>query len=176
MFPLGHLGLGLKTAEPFAKGLPRKTLLLGTLLPDLIDKPLYHVLSLATGRQGAALGIVAGTRSFGHTFLFTAALGILARTRRSTMLAALALGAATHLLLDVVTDAFTVPSFLRGGAADSFRILAWPLLGLQFPFTVRGLIDHLGHVFNPFIMTAEIVGALILYREWRKARRGTASA
>jgi hypothetical protein len=171
MFPLGHLGIGLKTAQPFKRGLPLKPLLLGTLLPDLIDKPLYHGLALATGRQGAELGIVAGTRSFGHTLLFTAALWALARARRSKALAALALGASTHLLLDLVTDAFIVPAFFKGGAADTSRILAWPLLGWQFPFTTRGLFDHLGHVFNPFILSAEILGALILLWECRQARR-----
>ncbi|MDE2510595.1 MAG: metal-dependent hydrolase, partial [Elusimicrobia bacterium] len=131
MFPLGHLGLGLQTAKPFRRDRPLKPLLLGTLLPDLIDKPLYYGLSLATGHSGADLGLIAGTRSFGHTVLFTAALAALARARRSKTLAALALGSATHLLLDLITDmsesGFDGPRLM----SQSVKTLVWPLMGVQ---------------------------------------------
>src|ERR1700733_5728748 len=100
MIFFGHLGIGLKTAQPFRRDLPLKPLLLGTLLPDLIDKTLYYGLSFATGRRGAELRLISGTRTFGHTILFTLALGAIAARRRSKTLAALALGSATHLFLD----------------------------------------------------------------------------
>jgi hypothetical protein len=165
MFPLGHLGIGLETARPFRRALPLKPLLLGTLVPDMLDKPLYYGLALATGRHGRELGIVAGTRNFGHTVLLTAGLAGLASMRRSKVLAALALGSATHLLLDLVSD------FLENGARDTFKALLWPLLGWQFPFYAKfGLHDHFLRIQEPVIFTSEIIGALLLIREWRRVR------
>ncbi len=163
MFPLGHLGIGLQTAKPFDRGLPRAPLLLGTLLPDLIDKPLYYGLSWYTGRHGAALGLISGTRTFGHTILFTLAIAAAARLRRSRALAALALGCATHLALDMLTDlVIRAPGF-------SARAFFWPLLGARFPiYTYRGWHDHLLHVREPFLLASEIVGATILLVEWRR--------
>ena len=166
MFVLGHMGIGLKTARPFRRDLPLKPLLLGTLLPDLIDKPLYYGLSFSTGRHGAALGLISGTRTFGHTILLTASLGALAAARRSKVLAALTLGAATHLLLDAVSDVCTHRTDF------SLRVLVWPLLGWRFPaYAHVGLGEHLGHVMEPFFLFAELLGAAILLIEWRRARR-----
>jgi len=166
MFILGHMGFGLKLSEPVRRDLPVRPLLLGALLPDLIDKPLYYALEAATGRRGAAIGIVAGTRSFGHTLLFLLALAALARARRSRPLAALALGVATHLVLDTLSDAFT----RRWGF--SFKALFWPVLGWRFPiYPYYGWRDHVAHVREPFLLAAEIAGAAILAWEWRKARR-----
>jgi membrane-bound metal-dependent hydrolase YbcI (DUF457 family) len=166
MFVFGHLGIGLKTAQPFRRGLPLKPLLIGTILPDLIDKPLYYGLSWATGRHGYELGLISGTRTFGHTILFTATLAVVAAARRSRVFAALALGAATHLILDVVTDVFT------RRADFSLRVLFWPLLGWQFPgYAYSGLREHLSQYHEPFILYAELIGAAILFIEWRRARR-----
>ena len=166
MFLLGHLGIGLKTAQPLRRDLPLKPLLLGTLLPDLIDKPMYYGLAWATGRRGFDLGLISGTRTFGHTLLFTATLAALASARRSKILAALALGSATHLLLDVVSDVFTRKTDY------SLRILAWPLLGWRFPgYLYEGLGEHLGHFRQPFFLYAELIGAILLISEWRAARR-----
>ena len=166
MLVLGHLGIGLQVARPFRRDLPLKPLMIGTLLPDLIDKPLYYGLSLATGRHGADIGLISGTRTFGHTILFTASLGALAAARRSKVLAALALGSATHLFLDVVTDVFT------RRADFSLGVLAWPLLGWQFPgYAYSGLREHLSQYHEPFLLYAEIIGGILLFVEWRRARR-----
>ena len=164
MFVLGHLGIGLQVARPFRRGLPLKALLLGTLLPDLIDKSLYYGLSAATGRRGFDLGLISGTRTFGHTILFTASLAAVAAARRSKVLAALALGCATHLVLDVVSDVFTRTTDY------SLNVLAWPLLGWRFPgYMYAGLSEHLARVHQPFFLYAEIIGALLLVLEWRRA-------
>src|SRR4051812_43545813 len=104
MFVFGHLGIGSKLATPWAQGLPRRWLLVGTLLPDLIDKPLYYGLSFATGKSGTDLGLISGTRTFGHTALFLVLLALGSIIRRSRILAALALGTATHLLIDNFGD------------------------------------------------------------------------
>jgi hypothetical protein len=166
VFPLGHLGFGLQTAKPFRRDLPLQPLLIGTLLPDLIDKPLYYGLSFATGRHGPDLGIVAGTRSFGHTVLFTTALALAGAARRSKVLTALALGAATHLVLDLIGD------FFESGVQRSLKTLAWPLLGWQFPFYAKvGMHEHLLRIWEPFILCSEIVGGALLIWEWRRSRR-----
>jgi membrane-bound metal-dependent hydrolase YbcI (DUF457 family) len=166
MFVFGHLGIGLQVARPLRRDLPVKPLLFGTLLPDLIDKSLYYGLSFATGRRGYDLGLISGTRTFGHTILFTATLGIIAAARRSKGLAAVALGCATHLVLDVVTDIFTRRTDY------SMRVLAWPLLGWQFPgYAYSGLREHLGQYHEPFILYAEIIGAALLFVEWRRCQR-----
>jgi len=165
MFPLGHLGLGMQAAKPFRRGLPLAPILLGTLLPDALDKPLYYGLSLATGRHGPELGMIAGTRSFGHTLLFTAALGLAAAARRSKILAALALGCATHLLLDLTSDYF------EWGIQRSIKTLLWPLMGWQFPFYARvSMFDHFLRIREPVILVCEIAGVCLLAWEWRRAR------
>lgn len=166
MFVLGHLGIGLELARPWRRRLPVKPLLLGTLLPDLIDKPLYYGLSWATGRRGFDIGLISGTRTFGHTILFTAAIAAYAAERRSKAAAAVALGCATHLLLDALTDVVVRrPGF-------SLRVFAWPLLGWRFPgFMYSGLGEHLGEFREPFLLYAELIGALILFVNWYGSRR-----
>jgi hypothetical protein len=165
MFWLGHAGIGLEGAKLVDRDPPLKPLLLGTLLPDFIDKPLYYGLSWATGKRGAALGIVAGTRSFGHTVLLTGLLFALAASRKSRALKALALGMATHLLLDMFTD-------LSLRRADfSLRAFAWPLLGWQFPvYPFYGWRDHITSGKQPFMIVTETLGALLLLNAWRRAR------
>jgi membrane-bound metal-dependent hydrolase YbcI (DUF457 family) len=166
VFILGHLGFGLELAKPFKRDLPVRPLLLGALLPDLIDKPLYYALAAATGRRGAEIGLVSGTRTFGHTMLFLIGLALLARRRNSRALSAVALGVATHLFLDSLSDAFTRRWDF------SLQALLWPCLGWRFPaYPYYGWQDHVAHVKEPFLLCAEIAGAAILAWEWRKARR-----
>lgn len=166
MFILGHLGIGLQLAKPVRRKLPLKPLLVGTLLPDLIDKPLYYGLSWATGKRGVALGLISGTRTFGHTILFAASLAAYAAARRSKIAAAVAAGCVTHLILDALTDAVVRrPDF-------SFGVFAWPLLGWKFPgSTYGGLGQHLSEFRHPFFVYAELIGALLLLVEWRRGRR-----
>ena len=179
MFPLAHVGIGTLIARPFAgsgiarggeAGLPFRWIALGTLLPDLIDKPIYYGLSLATGKRGLDLGLVCGTRTFGHTALLLVAAAALAWAFRRKWLAAIALGAATHVLLDHVGDAVAgliggpgVP--FEGFSWDSRRVtgLLWPFLqgGFQvFPF--REASEHLLTFLQPHIVIGELLGAIIL--------------
>lgn len=166
MFVLGHLGIGLELARPWRKKLPVKPLLLGTLLPDLIDKPVYYGMAWATGRRGDAIGLISGTRTFGHTLLFTAALAAYAAARRSKAAAALALGCLTHLFLDNITDVFVRrPDF----SASAFL---WPFFGWKFPgFTYSTIGEHLGEFRQPFFLYAELIGALCLFANWYGSRR-----
>ncbi len=93
MFVLGHLGIGSWVAARRVRAEQLAWLLFGTLLADLVDKPLYYALVLATGRRGAELGLVTGTRTFGHTLLLVVALWLLLPRRIGTPVA---LGMITH--------------------------------------------------------------------------------
>src|SRR5207245_8990653 len=88
MFVLGHLGIGSWLAARRVRADSIAWLLFGAVLPDLIDKPLYYALSFATGRHGAALGLISSTRTFGHTLILAFALYALLPRRIGTALVA----------------------------------------------------------------------------------------
>jgi membrane-bound metal-dependent hydrolase YbcI (DUF457 family) len=166
MFVLGHLGIGARLAGPWKRGLPFRWVLIGTLFPDMIDKPLYYAMVAATGRVGADIGLISGTRTIAHTAIALALVTAVAWARRSKALAALALGVATHLLLDNVTD-----RFMEGAHNSAFLALVFPLAGGRF-----GAVDfqdpaqHLGMLIKPFILVTEAIGAALLGWELWKIR------
>lgn len=85
MTPIGHVGIALPITYALRLSLP--VAFLGSLLPDLIDKPLE------------ALGI-GGGRYIGHTLLFVFVVaGVFFLWRRTYGLSVL-LGMVSHLLLD----------------------------------------------------------------------------
>ena len=163
MFALGHLGLG-KTiaARPYRRFSPvgRRAFFLGALLPDLIDKPLFYIPFWLTGGRSAAAGILPGTHLWAHTGLFLLVLAIAALSTRSLPLRAVAIGVATHLVLDCV------------GLSMGLGTLLWPLFGWHFPaYPFRNLGQHLATILNPVTLAGEVLGAAILWWDWRKARR-----
>jgi len=133
MFPAAHLGIGSVLGRLVSATLPFQWLLLGTLLPDLIDKPSFFALGLieyfTTG------GWVPGKRGIAHTLLFLVAVAAVAATRRSRSWAAVGVGDATHLLLDFISKAW--------GAHDAIQrnlcVLMWPACGFTFPTLAYGL-------------------------------------
>lgn len=167
MIFFGHLGIGDAMAEPVRGKLPRSWLLLGTVLPDLIDKPLYYGLAAAVGRQRLQAGFLRGTRSFGHTGLLAGLVWAVGRARRDPRGPALALGMATHIILDVVADlALWGPASAARGCAAF-----WPLTGWQFPIQSAGtLTAHFRAVANPFLLGCEALGLLLLLRHRALAR------
>ena len=171
MFVLGHVGVGVALAAP---RLPRdgrtvRWLVLGTLLPDLVDKPLYYALSFATGRTAADLGLVSSTRTFGHTLLFCLLLyAVLPRKLGLPLL----LGMLTHLVLDEVGDVFHIffpqPGPPRSGPGTMAAIL-FPLLGFHFPILpFSSAAEHLKGLVDPFTLTGEAIGAILIF--WNRAR------
>jgi hypothetical protein len=160
VFALGHLGIGKKIATPAYRAfsaVDKRAFFLGTLLPDLIDKPLFYVPFWLTGRRGA---ILSGTHLFAHTALFLLALAAAARLARSPRLRAAAIGVATHFVLDCV------------GLSMGLGTLLWPLFGWQFPaYPFRNLGQHLTTILNPVTLAGELLGAAILLWDWRRARR-----
>lgn len=137
-----------------------RILLVGSLLPDIIDKPLGQVVfrkSISTGRI------------FFHTLLFTIVMvlgGLFLRYRTGkTWLLVLSAGAFAHLMLDEMLRQEALPTLL------------WPLYGLEFPRAE--LTDWLGNIWqallhNPSVYIPEIVGGIILLLFlWVLLRNGT---
>ena len=168
MFVLGHLGIGKRLAgRPYRRfsRADKRAFFVGTLLPDLIDKPLYYGHACLTGKHGAAAGLLSGTHLFAHTGLFLAVLAAGGWVTRSRPLRALAIGVATHLALDCI------------GLSMNLGTLLWPLFGWHFPrYPFRSLGEHLWTFFRPITFTGEAIGAAILLWDWRRGRRPGALA
>lgn len=122
--------------------LPLPWLALGGLLPDLVDKPLGHLV----------LGYGHG-RLWMHTLLATLAFAALALAgwrlsrRLGLVLAALALGVASHLVLDAMWG--------------SPAILLWPLLG-PMPRVPYDPIQYVTVLAQPSIYLSEGLAASVL--------------
>lgn len=168
MFPLGHAGITLAAWrlrggrwDPGPLDLPA-WVLLGAVLPDLVDKPV--ALFLLDGGPG---------RLAGHTAAFAlawAAAWILLRLRGPRGAAgpagAVAFGVGAHLVLDRI---FLDP-----------QVLLWPAYGLGFPpgtTTASGWVDVL--LADPAVYVPEVLGGAYLAWEaarWARARRAAAPA
>lgn len=131
---------------PVFHRLDLRLILFGSLLPDILDKPLGMVFLRETIGNG---------RIFGHTLIFLAGISLagvlLNRRSRKTWLLALAFGTATHLIFDQMWR--------------NPHTLFWPVLGLAFEkkdlsqwldVTVNSLFT------NPADYIPELVGASIL--------------
>ncbi len=176
MLIFGHLGIGIQIARPWMgdpkEGLRARTVLLGCLLPDLIDKPLYYSMHWATGLSGDALGLISGTRTLGHTLFFVLILGLGAWWRRSLWLAALCLGVGTHLALDHAGE--FLAGLLGQDLSDAFdwgsrRVqgLFFPFFGARFPeYPFQNMKEHAGTFLSPHLWTTEILGAFFLVRDY----------
>jgi hypothetical protein len=162
VFALGHLGLGKKVAaRPYRRfsRAERRAFFLGALLPDLIDKPLFYI-PFWLGRRGDAAGILSGTHLFAHTGLFLLALVIAALITRSRPLRAVAIGVATHFVLDCV------------GLSMGLGTLLWPIFGWRFPtYPFKNLGQHLSTILSPITLAGELVGGAILVWDYARARR-----
>jgi len=166
VFVLGHVGIGVALAAPRLSpdGRTVRFLVLGTVLPDLIDKPLYYALSLATGKAGADLGLISSTRSFGHTLLFCLLLYLALPRRFGVPLAA---GMIAHLFLDEMGDLFAIfwarPGPPRTGPATAAAIL-FPLLGFHFPVSpFSSASEHVRALVDPYTLLGEGVGAVSIF-------------
>jgi membrane-bound metal-dependent hydrolase YbcI (DUF457 family) len=135
-----------------------RILLIGSLLPDIIDKPIGRFFFREIFHNG---------RIFSHTLLFliiiTAGGVILYRTSKKTWLMALACGTFTHLIFD--------------GMWMSPHTLLWPLYGFSFgkhPVSVWSWIASVLHqvAANPWALIPETAGIIIIaWFAWQLARR-----
>lgn len=165
MFPLGHLGIGTFAAARRISTFGLPWLLLGTVLPDLVDKPLYYALRLAFGHP---VWIVTGSRTFGHTLLFVLVLFAVLPRRVG---APLSLGMLTHLALDLLGDLVgpLFPALDRHFSSPNMLHAAFfPLLGPRFPvMPFKNALEHAATLGDPWVFTGEIVGAALLIWQWK---------
>lgn len=137
-------------AESFggAKHVDYRLILTGSMLPDIIDKPL--------GLLAPELGLGTG-RGIAHTLVFALlllALGLWFYRAGRPGLLYMALASAGHLVLDRM---WQMP-----------RVLFWPLYGFAFPVVGRhGFLAQLlawWHTLwtNPVVLAPEMLGAAIL--------------
>lgn len=158
MYLFAHLGLGYLSVKPWWRSVPVWPLLFGAILPDLIDKPLYYAFAWSTGRHGEAIGLISGTRTFGHTLLFFLVCCAFALWKRSPSLAALSAGILSHLFLDCLGVAIA-----SRGETLLIQSLLFPLNGWEFPAMVYSNVgDQLGHWFHPEQLVFEVLGLVVL--------------
>ena len=141
MLLFAHLGLTL-AAGRLIRWVDLAFLALGSMLPDIIDKPL-GLLAFGTAEQG---------RTFGHTLLFLIVLATLAVYLKNLRLASVSFGVLAHLVLDSMWK--------------SPAILFWPLLG-NFPRAQDlGILDYFQTLLyglrNPMVWIPEVLGLLYL--------------
>ena len=116
MYPPGHVAVAWLTASVTGseRGWRMLFVVLGALLPDLIDKALW------------VSGLVPGTRGVGHSLLLWCALGLLALWGGTPRL--VAVGGWSHLVADVLDDALC-GVFSTGTVITGW--LAWPMPAAQ---------------------------------------------
>lgn len=123
-----------------------RVLLVGSLLPDIIDKPVGHFFFRDIFNNGRILS---------HTLLFSAALALagvyLYRRRGQNWLLVLSSGTFTHLILDRMWQ--------------NPRTFFWPLYGLTFEvIDTTNWIQNLLHalITDPSVYVPELVGLGVL--------------
>jgi inner membrane protein len=116
-------------------------LVIGSMLPDIIDKPLGHI-------------FFNNGRVMSHTFLFVAILLIVGlifyRKYPNKWLLALGMGSIVHLLLD---EMWATP-----------QTLFWPLYGWSFPRleVTNWIQEWINHANLPAVYVPELVGGVII--------------
>jgi len=169
MFPLGHVGIGTQIVPPrIREQLRWRWLVLGCVLPDVVDKPLYLGAMLLRRAGEDHLDLLRGSRLFGHTLFFLALLVVAAAFLRSAPLRAVSWGVATHLVLDLVPD-------FAAGFFFQFRTwLFWPLFGWGFPPAYGGRLVHgIDREYATYI-AGDLLGAALLVRQYVRSRRARA--
>jgi membrane-bound metal-dependent hydrolase YbcI (DUF457 family) len=137
-----------------------RLLLIGSLLPDIIDKPVGMLFFRDTFSNG---------QIFSHTLLFFAVITLgglcLYRRRDKTWLLVLSFGTFTHLILDAM---WRKP-----------RTLLWPLYGFSFEkIDLTNWLPEKWHIWltEPTILISEFVGAVVVISFlWLLVRRGKPS-
>lgn len=140
MYALGELGIGLglgwlvsfrnRSAVDF------RLVLVGSILPDLIDKPLGALLHL-------------DARLWAHSLLFLAAILLLSLWPALRGLRWVGFGDAVHLLVDLIWQ--------------QPMVALWPLLGVAFPPGEQSFGSYFQILFtDPYVQFGEVVGTIIL--------------
>jgi LexA-binding, inner membrane-associated putative hydrolase len=167
VYPLGHVGLGMRIVPPRVRSvLPGAWLAFGCLLPDLIDKPVFIAARVARRALPDSfdvwLDVLRGSRLLGHSLFFFGAVLVVARLKRADWSRAVAWGVSTHLVLDLA------PDLLASTRLEWPTWLLWPVFGLQLApggnWASEAFVYRVG----------ELVGAALIIVE--VARRGRVRA
>jgi len=148
MLLFAHVGLTLAAARIFTRA-DLAFVAIGSMLPDIIDKPLGEVV-YGTPSMG---------RIFAHTLLFLLLLAGAAIYTRDLRLASLCGGVLFHLSLDFMWS--------------SPVILLWPLLGSFPPAPLMDTMSYLQMLLqglkDPMVLLPELVGlAYFIYLTMEK--------
>jgi hypothetical protein len=140
VYALGELGIGLGLAWLVSyrnrSAVDFRLVLLGSILPDLIDKPLGALLHL-------------DARLWAHSLLFLAGILLLSLLPALRGLRWVGFGDAVHLLVDLIWQ--------------QPQVMLWPLLGLAFPAGEQSFGGYLQILLtDPYVQFGEIVGGAIL--------------
>lgn len=157
MYALGELGIGLGLAWLVSyrnrAAVDFRLVLVGSILPDLIDKPLGAILHLEA-------------RLWAHSLLFLGVILALSLRPALRGLRWVGFGDAVHLLVDLIWE--------------QPMVALWPLLGVGFPAGEQSFGGYLQILLtNGYVQFGEIVGGAILiaaawyYRlfSWTAVRR-----
>ncbi|MBN2077077.1 MAG: metal-dependent hydrolase [Dehalococcoidales bacterium] len=117
-----------------------RMIIVGSMLPDIIDKPLFLLFSES--------GLFTG-RSHAHTLIFAALLLSAGILSRKSWLLTLALANFTHLILDSLWE--------------NPEILLWPFLGGFEPYEAEGWFSDIWYNLThlPEIYIPEIIGLIV---------------
>jgi|WetSurMetagenome_2_1015567.scaffolds.fasta_scaffold01215_20 hypothetical protein len=151
MLLFAHLGLTLAAARPF-RSAALGYVLLGSMLPDIIDKPLGELI-FGTPNMG---------RTICHTLVFLMLLSTVAYHWRNSRLTSLSSGVAAHFILDSVWN--------------SPRTFLWPLLGTFPRAPDLTTLDYLQQLFrglsDPMVGLPEMLGlAYLIYFAWQRREK-----
>ncbi len=148
MLPFAHMGITTAILQAVEtrnelRWVDYRILLFASLLPDLVDKPLAHLLF--------------ESRAFGHSFAFILLIFILGKIFglwwKNSPLSTISLGTALHDLLDVM--------WLHPG------VFLWPLYGKVFPKATHeawhGYIVLSGHRISQLELLNTVGILLLLY-------------
>ncbi len=142
MYALGELGIGLGLAWLISyrnrAAVDFRLVLLGSVLPDLVDKPIGIVLHLEA-------------RLWAHSLIFLAGIFLASLAPRLRGLRWVGFGDAVHLLVDLIWQ--------------EPMVALWPFLGIAFPAESgpQNLDFFLQVLFTDrYVQVGEIVGGLIL--------------
>lgn len=153
-----HLGMTVLIVRYVYRdpGMDLRWVLAGSILPDVIDKPIGSILFHDTFQTH---------RLFSHSVLFPIVgllVVVLVTSRGSSLrksLIALVIGALIHLVLDA--------------AWADVEAFWWPLFGLDFPHVANSAFPQLveSMVRNPWVWAGEVVGIAYLVGLWRSHLR-----
>jgi membrane-bound metal-dependent hydrolase YbcI (DUF457 family) len=154
MLLFAHVGLALASARFFSH-VSLAFLALGSMLPDIIDKPMGLIV----------FGSPSMGRTFAHTLLFLMLLSALCLHSRDIRFISLTWGLLIHLSLDVMWN--------------SPETLLWPLLG---PFPSAPLLNTMSYLEmvlsglkNPSILIPEVAGlAYLIFFAYARRRQASA--